>query len=116
VLLLSKVYKEPTLCNHYCSNECPIGEAYVPEVKIKDLEKIVLSMVASLNSVKNSQERLIEISADGIVDDDELNDFIHIQNELERISITVEALQLWTEQMIVTERINIDKYNKLRVR
>lgn len=114
VLLLSKVYKEPSLCNYYCSHECPIGADYVPEVKVRDLEKIVLSMVASLNSMKKSQERLIEITADGIIDDEELKDFIHIQNELERISITVESLQLWTEQMIATEKINIDKYNELR--
>ena len=52
--------------------------------------------------------------ADGIIDDEELKDFIHIQDELERISITVESLQLWTEQMIATKKINIDKYRKLK--
>ena len=114
VMLLSKVYKDPTLCNHYCSNDCEIGKSYVPEVKVKDLEKIILSMVASLNSMKRSQERLIEITADGVIDDDELEDFVFIQKELERISVTIESLQLWTEQMIANERINIKKYNKLK--
>ena len=46
-------------------------------------------MLASLNSVNKTKERLIEIAADGIIASDEINDFIHIQNELERISITV---------------------------
>ena len=32
VMLLAEIYGEPTLCNHYCSKECPIGEKYVPEV------------------------------------------------------------------------------------
>ena len=114
VMLLSKVYKQPSICNHYCSNECPIGQEYVPEVKIKDLEKIVLSMIASLNSMKKSQERLIEITADGVIDDEELKDFVFIQNELERISITVESLQLWTEQMIANGKINIEKYNDIK--
>ena len=113
VFLLSKVYKDPSICNHYCSNECEIGVKYVPEVKVKDLEKIVLSMVASLNSMKKSQERLIEITADGIIDDDELKDFVSIQKELERISVTVESLQLWTEQMVANEKINIKKYKEL---
>ena len=31
VMLLAEIYGEPTLCNHYCSKECPIGEKYVPE-------------------------------------------------------------------------------------
>ena len=114
VLLLSKVYKEPSICNHYCSNECEIGKEYVPEVKVKDLEKIVLSMVASLNTMKKSQERLIEITADGFIDDDELKDFVFIQKELERISITVESLQLWTEQMVANEKINMEKYKELK--
>lgn len=115
VMLLSKVYKDPAICNHYCSNECAIGKDYVPEVKVKDLEKIILSMVASLNSMKKSQERLIEITADGVIDDEELKDFVFIQKELEKISITVESLQLWTEQMVANEKINIEKYNALKV-
>ena len=114
VMLLAEIYGEPTLCNHYCSKECPIGEKYVPEVKVKDLAQIVLEMLSSLNSMKKSQERLIEITADGKIDDDEIKDFVFIQNELERISITVETLQLWVEQMLADEKINLEKYNEIK--
>ncbi len=113
VLLLADIYGEPTLCNRYCSKECPIGEKYVPEVKVKDLAQIVLEMLSSLNSMKKSQERLIEITADGAIDDDEIKDFVFIQRELERISITVEALQLWVEQMLADKKINLEKYNEI---
>lgn len=113
VMLLSEIYGEPTLCNHYCSRECPIGQKYVPEIKVKDLTQIVLEMLSSLNSMKKSQERLIEITADGIIDDEEIKDFVFIQKELERISITVETLQLWVEQMIAEEKIDKEKYDKL---
>ncbi len=114
VLLLAKIYGEPTLCNHYCSKECPIGEKYVPEIKVKDLAQIVLEMLSSLNSMKNRQERLIEITADGTIDDSEINDFVYIQKELEHISITVETLQLWVEQMLADKKINIEKYNQIK--
>ncbi len=114
VLLLAKVYGDPALCNAYCSKECPIGEKYVPEVKVKDLAQIVLEMLASLNSMKSSQERLIEITADGKIDDDEIKDFVYIQKELEHISITVESLQLWVEQMLADEKINLKKYNEIK--
>lgn len=113
VLLLSEIYGEPTLCNHYCSKECPIGQKYVPEIKVKDLTQIVLEMLSSLNSMKKSQERLIEITADGMIADDEIKDFVFIQKELERISITVETLQLWVEQMIADNKIDKEKYSKL---
>lgn len=113
VMLLSEIYGEPTLCNHYCSKECPIGQKYVPEIKVKDLTQIVLEMLSSLNSMKKSQERLIEITADGIIDDEEIKDFVFIQKELERISITVETLQLWVEQMIAEDKINKEKYAEM---
>lgn len=114
ILAMSKGYNSPHLCNYYCSNECPIGQEYVPEIKVKDLSQIILEMLASLNSMKKHQEKLIEITADGVIDDDELEDFVYIQNELERISITIETLQLWTEQMIANKKINIEKYNALK--
>lgn len=111
VLLMSEAYKLPNLCNHYCANECPIGKQYVPEIKIKDLSQIVLEMLASLNSMHKKQERLIEITADGRIEGDEIKDFIHIQEELEKISITVETLQLWSEQMLANDVIDIEAYN-----
>ncbi len=114
VMLLADIYGEPSLCNHYCAKECPIGEKYVPEIKVKDLSQIVLEMLASLNSMKKNQERLIEISADGTIDDDEIRDFVYIQNELEHISITVETLQLWVEKMLAEKKINLEKYNQIK--
>ena len=88
----------------------------MPEVKIQDLSQIVLKMVDSLNTVQDNQRRLISITADGIVDDSEIDDFVSIQEELEKISITVEALQLWTEQMVANGAIDMDKYEARRKR
>ena len=110
VLIMSEKYKQPSLCNYYCANQCPIGQEYVPEIKIKDLSQIVLEMLASLNAMNKKKERLIEITADGNISGDELSDFILIQNELERISITVETLQLWSERMMATGVIDEEQY------
>ena len=110
VLAMSVAYKNPRLCNHYCANECPIGQEYVPEIKVKELSQIVLEMLASLNSIQKRKERLIEITADGEIADDEIADFIHIQEELERISITVETMQLWSERMLATGAIDMELY------
>ena len=111
VLLMADKYKQPSLCNYYCANQCPIGQQYVPEIKIKDLSQIVLEMLASLNSMNKQRERLIEITVDGKITGDELEDFIYIQEELERISIAVETLQLWSERMLATGVIDPDQYN-----
>ena len=116
ILIMADKFKSPELCNYYCSNQCPIGKHYVPEVKIQDLSKIILKMVNSLNTVQDNQRRLISITADGVIDDIEIDDFIDIQEELEKISITVEALQLWSEQMVANGEINMEKYEARRKR
>lgn len=110
ILIMAEKYKTPSLTNYYCANQCPIGQKYVPEIKVKDLSQIVLEMLASLNSSNSKKERLIEITVDGKISDDEIADFIKIQEELERISIAVETLQLWAERMLLEGKIDKDKY------
>ena len=110
VLTMADKYKTPSLCNYYCARQCPIGQQYVPEIRSAELSDIVLRMLASLNAMDRKKERLIEIAADGAITRDEIADFVRIQKELERISVTVESLQLWVEKMLATGSIDRDTY------
>ncbi|MBR2311205.1 MAG: XRE family transcriptional regulator [Oscillospiraceae bacterium] len=110
VMVMAEKYKQPGLCNYYCANQCPIGQQYVPEIKPKDLSQIVLEMLASLNSMQKEKDRLIEITVDGKISGDELQDFIAIQDQLEKISVAVETLQLWAERMLATGAIDREQY------
>ena len=114
VVIMAEKYKAPQLCNYYCANECEIGKPYVPEVKMKDLTQIVLEMLSSLNTAKKKQERLIEITADGQIEKDEVEDFIDIQDELEKMSLTVESLRLWSEKMLAEGKIDMDAYKQAK--
>ena len=114
VIVMAEKYQAPELCNYYCSNECEIGRQYVPEIKIKDLAQIVLEMLASLNSIEKRRDRLIEITADGRIGEDEVGDFVRIQEDLERISVTVETLQLWAEQKVAAGEIDLEAYNAVK--
>lgn len=110
ILAMAKCYKAPGLCNYYCSHECPIGEQYVPEIKLKNLSQIVLEMIASLNAMDKEKNRLIEITVDGEIGEDEYTDFQAIQEQLDKISISVRSLKLWVEQCIADGKINEDKF------
>ena len=112
VLIMAEKYKTPSLCNYFCARQCPIGQQYVPEIRNSELSDIVLKMLASLNAMDRKKERLIEIAADGTISKDEIDDFVHIQKELECISVTVETLQLWVEKMLANGRIDTEAYNK----
>ena len=105
ILAMADCYKNPALCNYYCSHECPIGQEYVPEVKSKELSQITLEMLASLNSLDKQKVRLIEITVDGIISEDELEDFKKIQEQLEYISMAIDSLQLWVQKAIMDGKI-----------
>ena len=112
VLIMAEKYKTPSLCNYFCARQCPIGQQYVPEIRNSELSDIMLKMLASLNAMDRKKERLIEIAAAGTISKDEIDDFVRIQKELERISVTVETLQLWVEKMLANGRIDTEAYNK----
>ena len=100
VIALAECYKAPELCNYYCSQECPIGQQYVPEVHVKDLTQIAIETLNSLNRMNKEKDRLLEIVEDGQVTPDEYNDFFEIKKTLEKISLSVDTLQLWVDKSI----------------
>ena len=108
ILAMSKKYGAPDLCNYYCSHECPIGQEYVPEIKIKDLSQVTLEVLASLNKIEKEKNRLIEITVDGVISTDEIDDFKKIQSQLSQISVAIDSLQLWFQKAISDGKISDD--------
>ena len=106
VLAMADCYKDPSLCNYFCSHECPIGKEYVPEVKSKELSQITLEMLATLNKLTREKDRLIEITVDGELTEDEVPDFISIKEELEKMALAIDSLNLWLEKTIATGKID----------
>lgn len=106
VLAMAAGYKNPSLCNYFCSHKCPIGREYVPEVKAKELSQITLEMLATLNKLTKEKERLIEITVDGELSEDEISDFLKIKEELEKMALAIDSLNLWINQAIVSGKID----------
>lgn len=100
ILAMANAYKKPSLCNYYCSNECPIGQNTVPELKEKGLAQITLEMLSTINILSKQKDRLIEITVDGEISDDEMKDFLVIKSELDKMTVSIESLKLWIDQMI----------------
>lgn len=106
IVSMAECYKDPELCNYYCSHECSIGKKYVPEVKLKDLSQITLEMLASLNQLEKEKNRLIEITVDGIITEDEKDDFTKIKEELDSIALTISSLKMWVDNAVLTGKIS----------
>lgn len=108
VLRMAECYKDSRLCNYYCANDCPIGQEYVPEIELKSLSQITLEMLATLNALAREKERLIEITVDGTISDDEKEDFVAIQDRLNEMSIAIDSLKLWVSTAVDTGKLSED--------
>lgn len=112
ILAMAECYRNPALCNYYCSHECPIGQEHVPEVKAKDLSQITLEMLATLNTLAKEKDRLVEITVDGEISSDEASDFLKIQDDLNSMALTIDSLKLWVDNMIAGGHIDKDLLKK----
>ena len=99
-LLLAKYYRAPALLNHYCCEECPIGQVHAVRTESKELAQIAVETLNSLNKLSRSRDRLLEIVEDGEVQADEYADFAEIKSTLDRIALSVSNLQLWVDEQI----------------
>lgn len=101
VLLMAKTYNRPELCNYYCTNECEIGKKFVPQVEtIHDLPQITLGLLSTLNTLNKERDEIINISADGLISEDEQEEFQIFLSHLSEMSLAIETLKLWAEKQL----------------
>lgn len=97
IIAMAEIYKNPSLRNYYCANECPLGHNRVREIEYKDLSQITLEMLDTINKLYAEKDRLIAISVDGDIGREEVRDFIAIKNNLDKMSLAIDSLELWLE-------------------
>ena len=55
-------------------------------------------MLSKLNAVDQDRNRLIDIISDETISEDEVKDFSAIQENLDQLATTIEALRLWVKK------------------
>lgn len=108
VVRMAEVYSKPEMCNYYCTEQCAIGKRVEHKLVVRNLSNIVLQMLSTLDDLNKEKARLVQISLDDQVTQDEVKDFLAIKDKLEEISITAETLKLWLEKQVAADKIKID--------
>jgi hypothetical protein len=54
-----------------------------------------MTLLSNLNALSRDKERIIDITADGKVTDDEREDFKLIRQHLDEMALAIETLKLW---------------------
>lgn len=100
VVRMSLHYNCPELRNYYCVNQCPIGDYDAVPHGVIDLDRVTIKMYAALSRADSMKQRLIEIAADGVIDDTERSDMLRIYRELEDIIAVAQDLKLWIDKNV----------------
>lgn len=69
-------------------------------------------MLAALNNLAKRKERLVEITVDGKITEDEISDFVVIQEELDKMSLIIDSLNLWVSNTIAAGKLDKDLIQK----
>ena len=57
-------------------------------------------MLSTINILSKQKDRLVEITVDGKITKDEMKDFLLIKSELDKMTVSIESLKLWIDQMV----------------
>lgn len=95
--LMADLYNAPELVNHYCTELCPLG-CNMPKADIASLDRISLKTLGALKKVTETKETLLEITADGVITDDEKGKLGEVVGNLEEIEQVAQSLKIWIKK------------------
>lgn len=97
VVKMSDLYNAPELENYYCTNMCPLG-CNIPKVSVEELDRISLKALSTFRKVEGTRELLLDITADGVISEDEREDMQKILGNLEELEQVAQSLKLWVKK------------------
>ena len=112
VVMLARAYKEPRLCNYYCSHDCAIGRKSIPELEEKELPRIALEMVNAVSRLYERREDILMIAEDGVLAEDEYQKFSELRKIINKLVISSQDLNLWLDKAIATGMVDTDALNQ----
>lgn len=95
VLMLADTYNAPELQNYFCSRLCPLGIGTVNPVEVSELEAMVLQMLSVMRCLPEVKDGIIDIAADGVIDESERERMRRYLNMLDEIDIKIQSLKLF---------------------
>ena len=95
-ILLADLYRAPELKNYYCIHECPIGRNHPLSEDAIEIERatVRLTQILRKETVQEFKHTLQDIAMDGVISDDELDDFCEIVDGLKDVARVISELEV----------------------
>lgn len=97
--IMSTAYNAPHLCADYCNNVCPIGARklaeHINKSEPESIERLVLRFLSSTQSMDELSKILVDITQDGIINQDEVKDLQSIFSAMDSVTKNIDSIKLW---------------------
>ena len=107
VVLMAELYGAPELKAWYCAEECPIGRGFpMPSAELSSVERTAMQLLKQLreSDVQDVKDTLIDITADGVISEDERADLARILEYLDELIKAAGELRLIGEKVLGQSR------------
>ena len=102
VVLMADLYNAPELVTGYCMGECPVHGFLPLATEEKSIQGIALRLLKGFNEdeLKRIRRDLIDITEDGIINDDEVPKLRVILENLDKMAETISEMKIIGEKYI----------------
>lgn len=102
VVLMADLYNSPELITGYCMSECPVHGFLPLATEEKSIQGIALRLLKGFNEdeLKRIRGDLIDITEDGIINDDEVPRLKEILEKLDKMAETISEMKIIGEKYI----------------
>lgn len=98
VVKMAEIYSAPELMNFYCCNECPIGKHIAPRIEVLEIDRVTIQILSSLENINDVKKDLLNITADGVITEDEKPKLMSIIKALDEITVNARELKLCVQK------------------
>ena len=97
IRLMADLYNAPELENYYCRTMCPLGSE-IPKAELVDMDRITIRMLSTFRKIGETKEMLLDITEDGVIDENEKLQLEEILKNLEEVEEIAQSMKLWIKK------------------
>ena len=100
LIRMAELYKDPSILNWYCCNECPICRDDLLATEVEDIRGIALRLIVD-GDIEGIKAEIAEIAKDGVIDGEEKPRLQAAMSKLEAVGKVISELQLYCKKHLV---------------
>lgn len=97
IRLMADLYNAPELENYFCRTMCPLG-CEMPKAELANLDRITVRTLSVFRKIGRTKEMLLDITADGVIDESEKPELEEIVKNLEEVEEIAQSMRLWIKK------------------